>query len=59
MIYTLEDFLCKFIGFKKIVIYSIDDDIEDKFEFDEIPKEWLNRRVIDFDFTFGTLFIVI
>lgn len=59
MIFNLEELLEKIIGIDKLVIFNEEENIEDKYELNEIPEDWLNEIVKDFEFTFGTLWVKI
>lgn len=56
---SLEDFLAKCIGYEKLVIFNEEENIEDKYKEDDIPKEWLDKFVKDFDFSFGVIWVKI
>lgn len=55
----LDDFLDKCLCYEKLVIFNEEENIEDKFEEEEIPEEWLIKRVKDFSFSFGTIWVKI
>lgn len=56
---TLEELLGRF-GFKmKVSIFNEKDFIEDVYEEDEIPKDWLKLEVKDWGFCFDNLLYVI
>ena len=59
MFIFLEDFLDKCICYEKLVIYNEEENIEDKYQEDEIPKEWLNKMVKDFEFSCSVIWIKI
>lgn len=59
MWFTLEEFLDKCIGYEKFIIFNEVENIEDKFEEDEIPKEWLEKFVKDVGFSFGVIWVKI
>lgn len=59
MYLDLEDFLDKCILYEKLVIFNEEENVEDKYEEDEIPKEWLTKWVKDFEFSFGTIWVKI
>lgn len=56
---SLEEFLTRLIGYEKLVIFNEEENIEDKYEEDNIPKEWLDKIVKDFDFTFSVIWVKI
>ena len=56
---SLEEFLTKLLGYKKLVIFNEEENIEDKYEEDDIPEEWLDEFVKDFEFSFGVLWVKI
>ena len=56
---SLEELLEKFVSYEKLVIFNEVENIEDKYKEDEIPKEWLDKIVRDFEFHFGTLWVKI
>ena len=59
MWYSLEEFLDNFEGYEKLVIFNEKENIQDEFEEDEIPEEWLDEMVKDFNFSFGIIFVTI
>ena len=56
---TLEEFLDKCIGYEKLCIFNEVENIEDKFEENEIPKKWLEKIVRDVGFSFGVIWVKI
>lgn len=59
MWFTLEEFLERLIGYEKLVIFNEEENVEDKFEEDNIPKEWLEKYIKDFDYSFGVIWVKI
>lgn len=61
MMISLEDFLFHCCCWGRLVIFNESENIEDKFEIDDIPESWLSKTVKDFvvDFTFRCLWIKI
>lgn len=59
MYFTLQEFLERLIGYEKLCIFNEEENIEDKFEEDDIPKEWLDKIVRDFDYSFGVIWVKI
>ena len=56
---SLEELLEKFVSYEQLVIFNEVENIEDKYEENEIPKKWLDKIVRDFEFHFGTLWVKI
>lgn len=59
MYLDLEEFLTRLIGYEKLVIFNEEENIEDKYEEADIPKEWLDKIVKDFDYSFGVIWVKI
>ena len=59
MCLDLEEFLARCIGYEKLVIFNEEENIEDKYEEYDIPKEWLYKIVKDFDYSFGVIWVKI
>lgn len=59
MYLDLDEFLDKCFCYKKLVIFNEVENIEDKYEKYEIPKLWKERRVKDFAFFKGTIWVKI
>lgn len=52
---TLEELLRHFQGITKLILFNKKEDICDSYEYDEIPEDWLFKKVVDWEFSFGTL----
>lgn len=61
MMISLEEFLFCCCCWERLVIFNESENIEDRFEYDEIPESWLSETVKDFgvDFSVKCLWIKI
>lgn len=59
MYLDLEEFLEKCMLYDEIVIFNEIENIEDKYEEYEIPKSWKARRIKDFAFFKGVIWVKI